>query len=168
MRGYPRAYGNGDALAMRSGAFSRENSTTTESVVESAYSKCVIKFHIIDDQWEMDVNIDETTEGEKSDSQGSDNATEPGPDGHQPNRIWWRLLYMLILVLLYSLSRLVVCAVMVFQFFWSLINGEPNHRLKELAQSLATYTYQIVSYLTFASEELPFPLDGEWPRGAPH
>lgn len=116
------------------------------------------------------MNTSETTVSEEPKSENGENGengTEAGTNEFPSNRIWWRLLYMTVLVLVYSLSRLVVCAIMIFQFFWALFKKEPNHRLDKLSQSLATYTYQIVSYLTFVSDDLPFPLDGEWPRGAP-
>jgi hypothetical protein len=70
---------------------------------------------------------------------------------------------MLVMVLLYSVSRLVVSAVVVLQFFCLLFTGETNKRLENLGQALASYTYQIIRYLTFNTEERPFPFDADWP-----
>lgn len=78
---------------------------------------------------------------------------------------WLRLFFMLVVVLLYSVSRLVVSAVVVLQFFWVLFTGGTNKRLVDLGQALATYTYQIICYLTFNTEERPFPFDADWPTG---
>lgn len=78
---------------------------------------------------------------------------------------WLRLFFMLVVVLLYSVSRLVVSAVVVLQFCWVLFTGETNKRLVNLGQALATYTYQIICYLTFNTEERPFPFDADWPAG---
>ncbi len=78
---------------------------------------------------------------------------------------WLRLFFMLVMVLLYSVSRLVVSAVVVLQFFWVLFTGETNKPLENLGQALATYTYQIIRYLTFNTEERPFPFDADWPTG---
>lgn len=78
---------------------------------------------------------------------------------------WLRLFFMLVMVLLYSVSRLVVSAVVVLQFFWVLFTGETNKGLENLGQALATYTYQIIRYLTFNTEERPFPFDADWPTG---
>ena len=78
---------------------------------------------------------------------------------------WLRLFFMLVMVLLYSVSRLVVSAVVVLQFFWVLFTGETNKRLGNLGQALATYTYQIICYLTFNTEQRPFPFDSDWPTG---
>lgn len=76
---------------------------------------------------------------------------------------WLRLLFMIVFVFLYGLSRIVVLAVVVLQFFWVLFTGETNDKLKTFGQSLATYTYQLVRYLTYNSESRPFPFDDDWP-----
>ena len=77
--------------------------------------------------------------------------------------IWMRLLFMLIIVLLYSVSRVVVGAVVVVQFFWVLFTGAINLKLLEFGKSLATYTNQIILYLTFNTEDRPYPFDLDWP-----
>ena len=79
---------------------------------------------------------------------------------------WMRLVFMLIFVALWTISRIVVGAVVVLQFLWVLFAGEPNPRLGRLGQDLATYTYQIVMYLTFNTQRRPFPYD-DWPDGPP-
>ena len=79
---------------------------------------------------------------------------------------WLRLLFMVLFVAIWSVSRLVVLAVMIIQFFIVLFTGETNARLAALGQSLATYSYQLVAYLTFVTREQPFPFD-DWPIGPP-
>ena len=78
--------------------------------------------------------------------------------------IWMRLLFMLIITFLYSVSRIVVGAVVAVQFFWVLFTGETNQKLKVFGKSLSTYTNQIILYLTFNTEERPFPFDIDWPN----
>lgn len=80
---------------------------------------------------------------------------------------WLRLLFMIICSLLYAVSRLVVFTVVALQFLWLLFTGEPNQRLTAAGQSLATYTYQLVRYLTFGSDVRPFPFDDDWPSSKP-
>ncbi len=80
---------------------------------------------------------------------------------------WIRLLYMTVFVALYMITRIVFGAVVVFQFLWVLFRGETNKQLTVLGQSLATYTYQIMRYLSFNSEDKPFPFSADWPKGAP-
>ncbi len=78
--------------------------------------------------------------------------------------IWMRLLFMLVTTFLYSVSRIVVGAVVVVQFSWVLFTGETNQKLQIFGRSLATYTNQIILYLTFNTEERPFPFDVDWPN----
>ena len=80
---------------------------------------------------------------------------------------WLRLFFMLVVIILYSVSRVVVSVVVLLQFFSVLLSGETNKSLETFGQSLATYTYQIVRYLTFNTEERPFPFDLDWPVGPP-
>jgi hypothetical protein len=90
---------------------------------------------------------------------------EPGDiEEHIKSRTTWlRLLFMIILAFLYGVSRVVVGAVILLQFFWVLFTGETNERLKGLGQSLATYTYQVLCYLTYNTDSRPFPFDDDWP-----
>ncbi len=80
--------------------------------------------------------------------------------------IWLRGLYMLMFALFYSVAEFVLIAVAVFQFLFILFTGKNNPRLLRLGQSLATYIYQILQFLTFNSDYQPYPFD-EWPKGKP-
>ena len=76
---------------------------------------------------------------------------------------WLRLVFMIIFCFLYGLSRFVLAAVIVIQFFYVLLTGETREEMKTFGHSLAIYSYQIVEYVTFNSEKKPFPLDAAWP-----
>jgi len=80
--------------------------------------------------------------------------------------IWLRGLYMLIFSLCYSIAEFVLIAVVVLQFLLNLFTGSSNPRLLQLGQSLATYIYQIIQFLTFNSDYQPYPF-AEWPKGKP-
>ena len=79
--------------------------------------------------------------------------------------IWKRGLYMLLCAIFYSIAEVVVFAVVIFQFILKLFTGETNKRLLKLGQSLATYLSQVMRYLTFNSDERPFPFELNWPDG---
>lgn len=79
---------------------------------------------------------------------------------------WIRGLYMLLFAIFYSLAEFVLIAVVVFQFLLKLFTGETNPRLLKLGQSLATYIYQIIEFLTFNSDYQPYPF-GAWPKKQP-
>ena len=78
---------------------------------------------------------------------------------------WLRLLFMCLCSLLISLASLVGSVVVILGFLWVLFNGEVNRQLQQTGQSLASYIYEIVRYLTFNSENKPFPFGGDWPSG---
>ena len=79
---------------------------------------------------------------------------------------WLRLFFMIVVSVFYAVARLVTTIVVIAQFCHVLFTGQVNERLREFGQSLATYTYQVVTYLTFNTEVRPFPFDAEWPHGA--
>ena len=79
---------------------------------------------------------------------------------------WIRGLHMLLFVFLAGVADFVLYGVIIFQFIHKLITGETNERLLKLGQSIATYAYQILQFLTFNSEYHPYPL-GAWPKGEP-
>lgn len=98
---------------------------------------------------------------------GSTGDSEVIKENVKSGSTWLRLFFMIVVAFLYGVSRIVVGAVVVFQFFWVLFTGGKNEKLLTLGQSLATFTYQAVNYLTFTTEERPFPFDADWPTGPP-
>ncbi len=75
---------------------------------------------------------------------------------------WIRLAYMLLFTVLLMAARLVITLVVVIQFLLVLVIGSDNENLRNLGQGLAKWVYETVMFLTFNSEEKPFPFD-EWP-----
>lgn len=76
--------------------------------------------------------------------------------------IWLRGLFMLLMLLVLHVGGTVLLIVAVIQFAIVLLNGAPNERLVVLGRNLGSYFRQIVLFLTFATEEVPFPFS-EWP-----
>ena len=76
--------------------------------------------------------------------------------------IWVRALFMLLMGLAFQICGTVLCFVTVIQFLITLLNDTPNIRLVSFGRSLGSYLRQIVNFLTFATEEMPFPFT-EWP-----
>jgi hypothetical protein len=72
------------------------------------------------------------------------------------------LLFIVIYVLLYTLAEIVIFGVVIAQFVIKLITGSVNQRLLDLGYSTSTYVYQVFLFLTFVSEERPFPFS-PWP-----
>ncbi len=78
---------------------------------------------------------------------------------------WLRLVFMVIFYVLASLASLVVSVVIVLGFLWVLFTGESNAELQRFGQSIGFYIRQIIGYLTFNSDEKPYPFDADWPSG---
>ena len=76
---------------------------------------------------------------------------------------WLRLLFMIVIGVIWSIAVFVTSAVVVVNFFYVLFTGKTNNRLTDFGQSLATYLYQVTRFMTFNTEMRPFPIDEEWP-----
>lgn len=76
---------------------------------------------------------------------------------------WMRLLFMCVYGLLASLASMVVSVVVVLGFLMVLFTGEVNQELRQLGHGIASYLFQIVRYLTFNSDDKPFPFGSAWP-----
>ena len=87
-------------------------------------------------------------------------------DNIKSQSTWMRGLYMLLYAIFYTLAEIVLFAVVIFQFLMQLFTGETNDRLRKLGQSLSTYAYQVLVFLTFNSEYHAYPF-GAWPSGEP-
>ena len=78
---------------------------------------------------------------------------------------WLRLLFMALYGVIAWLAGLVGLVIVVFGFFWVLFTGEANRELRQIGQGIAGYIYEIVRYLTFNTDDKPFPFGGAWPSG---
>jgi len=76
--------------------------------------------------------------------------------------VWLRLLFMLMFTIIYSAAEFVIAIAVIFQFLTVLFTGKKNEKILSFGAQLSTYAYQIFRFLTFNSEEKPFPMAG-WP-----
>lgn len=75
---------------------------------------------------------------------------------------WLRLLFMVLFALLFQVATLVMWVLVVLQFLFSLITGRDNRNLRAFGASLSTYIHQTLKFLTYVSDEKPFPFS-DWP-----
>ncbi|MCB1646655.1 MAG: DUF4389 domain-containing protein [Pseudomonadales bacterium] len=80
--------------------------------------------------------------------------------------IWARLLYMILFAIAYSLAKMLIIAICVYQFFAVLITGSANEPLLRFGKNLAIYMLEILEFQTFNSELRPFPFT-PWPDEEP-
>ena len=78
---------------------------------------------------------------------------------------WTRLLYMILFAVIFNVTELVAALVVVFQFLSRLFTGRTNAELRGLGNTLGAYLHEIVAYLTYHSEDRPYPF-GPWPAQA--
>ena len=76
---------------------------------------------------------------------------------------WMRLVFMILFSILASVTSFVASIVVGLGFLWVLFTGETNKQLQALGKSIASYLYQILCYLTYNSDDRPFPFELEWP-----
>ena len=76
---------------------------------------------------------------------------------------WRRGLYMLLFAVIYSIAELLLTAVVIFQFLISVVTGSVNERLLSFGRSLSIFIYRVFLFLTYNSEQHPFPF-AAWPK----
>ncbi len=74
---------------------------------------------------------------------------------------WKRIFFMAVLMLIFSTISPLLWIVIVLQIVTTLLTGGSNRHIHAFSRSLCTYLYHIALYLTFNTEELPFPF-GSW------
>lgn len=74
-----------------------------------------------------------------------------------------RFIWMLFFCVLGNLAQLLLIVLVIVQIGFRLINGRPSHPLQEFGDSLAQFFAQIVAFLTFHSEQKPWPFI-DWPK----
>jgi hypothetical protein len=79
---------------------------------------------------------------------------------------WKRGLFMIVFAIISGIAKFIVTLVAVFQFITLLFKGQANEKVIPLGQNMSTYLYQITLFLTFRTDEMPFPFL-DFPDGAP-
>ena len=77
---------------------------------------------------------------------------------------WTRFLYMLLFAVILYFASVIVSVVVVLQFIFALLTGGDNENLRKFGASLSSYIYQSLQFLTYASDDKPFPF-ADWPEG---
>lgn len=73
-----------------------------------------------------------------------------------------RILYLIMFYLIYRITDLVLLLVMLVQTILNIFSGEPSISIKRFGKSLGVYLQQISEFLSYASDEKPFPFS-DWP-----
>lgn len=79
-------------------------------------------------------------------------------------RKWLRLIFMVVFAAVSYFGIFLVWIIGFFQFVFHLITGKTCSPLEKFSVPLSQYISDIVSYLCFNTEEMPFPFS-DWPAG---
>lgn len=82
----------------------------------------------------------------------------------EKRNIWLRGLLMILMALAYQLAGTVLFFTAIIQFVFALATDAPNLRLASFGRSVGHFQSQIANFVSFASEDLPFPF-ADWPAG---
>ena len=80
--------------------------------------------------------------------------------------VWVRGLYLIFFAIAWGLSELLLTVSVIFQFLAVLFTGSANQPLLRFGQNLSRYHYQIARFVSFNTEEKPFPFS-DWPDEEP-
>ncbi|MEZ5536615.1 MAG: DUF4389 domain-containing protein [Thiolinea sp.] len=74
---------------------------------------------------------------------------------------WMRILYMILFLIAYGITEFILTGIVIVQIILNLLTGDINPRLRGFSNDLSRYIYDILRFLTFNTEEKPFPL-ADW------
>ena len=98
-----------------------------------------------------------------SDQVPPDHRTAPTPIPGTQSNLWPRVLYMVVFALVFWILCWTLAVTAILQLLLTLLSTRPNADLVRFGAGLAIYSRQIIEFLTFGSEKLPFPFS-EWPH----
>jgi hypothetical protein len=83
-------------------------------------------------------------------------------DNIKSESFWLRSLFMVLFLVIYRLVDVLVLLVAISQWLYMLLTGDASSSLSRFAGGLGAYVAQIISYLSYNTEEKPFPFT-DWP-----
>ena len=90
--------------------------------------------------------------------------TDPTTTSNGKRSIWLRGVLMILMAIAFHISGTLLALVAIIQFVLALLSQTPNTRLIAFGQSLGLYLSQIAEFVSFGTEEVPFPFS-TWPSG---
>jgi hypothetical protein len=77
--------------------------------------------------------------------------------------VWMRGLFMLLLMIGFSVGQWLMNVLAVMQFVWLLLAREPNQFIASFGNSLSIWLAEVGRFLTGATDDKPFPW-ARWPN----
>jgi hypothetical protein len=88
--------------------------------------------------------------------------TEPQAPTLPKRNLWLRAFLVILMAMAYHLATMLLGVLAVVQFVLALVSDAPNARLRAFGQSLGQYLRLIANFVSFATEDVPFPFS-DWP-----
>lgn len=73
-----------------------------------------------------------------------------------------RALYTILYLIIGRLISMALFVIAITQFIYIWVSGEPNDKILHFSERLAEYSKQLVVYVSFNTDEKPWPV-GDWP-----
>lgn len=70
-----------------------------------------------------------------------------------------RFLYTLLYFVVFEIIKLIVQVAVLFQYIFLLVTIDYNKPVRHISNKLATYTYDVIRYLTLNKNLRPFPFN---------
>ena len=78
-------------------------------------------------------------------------------DQYQGQTGWQRVAFVVLFWIVFYVAQLVVGAVALAQCVFVLLTNNPNQQLLQFGDSLSKYIHDILRFVTFNSDQRPFP-----------
>ena len=72
-------------------------------------------------------------------------------------------LFVLLFMFAFACCRLLLSFIVLVQFLFDLISGEPNNRLCQFSFEFKDYIAEVVAFVTYQVDTKPFPFS-DWPK----
>ena len=84
------------------------------------------------------------------------------PTTNGRRNIWLRGVLMILMAISFHICGTLLALGAIIQFALALLTNAPNARLIAFGQNLGLYLRQVAEFVTFGTEEVPFPFN-DWP-----
>lgn len=74
-----------------------------------------------------------------------------------------RIVYVILFCIIFSFMDLLLALIALLQSVIAVVSGEPNEAIKDFGARLGIYLKQIAEFVSFESDEMPFPFS-DWPE----
>jgi hypothetical protein len=74
---------------------------------------------------------------------------------------WKRIVFIMLFAVIVGVVRVVLWGIILLQIGYTLLTGNSNKNILDLSKKLAAYLYHILLFLTFNTDDMPFPFS-DW------